>query len=290
MATAGQWIEGARLRTLPNAVAPVVVGTGAAAAIDGLVWWRAGVALLVALALIIGVNYANDYADGVRGTDRIRVGPVRLVGSGLAAPESVKRAAYIALGVAAVAGLVLIIGSRQWLLLVIGALCLLAAWFYTGGKRPYGYRALGELAVFVFFGPVAVLGTLYVQTGQINGLAIGCSVAVGAFSAAVLVANNLRDIPTDTESGKRTLAVLLGDRDTRLLYLALVTVPFVLTILLGLRVTAALAGLVALPLLIPPVQRIRRGYSGRRLIRVLRDTAVAMLAWSVVTALALAFG
>ncbi|HET8643756.1 MAG TPA: 1,4-dihydroxy-2-naphthoate polyprenyltransferase [Pseudonocardiaceae bacterium] len=290
MATAGQWIEGARLRTLPNAVAPVVVGTGAAAAIDGLVWWRAGVALLVALALIIGVNYANDYADGVRGTDRIRVGPVRLVGSGLAAPESVKRAAYIALGVAAVAGLVLIIGSRQWLLLVIGALCLPAAWFYTGGKRPYGYRALGELAVFVFFGPVAVLGTLYVQTGQINGLAIGCSVAVGAFSAAVLVANNLRDIPTDTESGKRTLAVLLGDRDTRLLYLALVTVPFVLTILLGLRVTAALAGLVALPLLIPPVQRIRRGYSGRRLIRVLRDTAVAMLAWSVVTALALAFG
>lgn len=290
MATAGQWIEGARLRTLPNAVAPVVVGTGAAAAIDGLVWWRAGVALLVALALIIGVNYANDYADGVRGTDRIRFGPVRLVGSGLAAPESVKRAAYIALGVAAVAGLVLIIGSRQWLLLVIGALCLPAAWFYTGGKRPYGYRALGELAVFVFFGPVAVLGTLYVQTGQINGLAIGCSVAVGAFSAAVLVANNLRDIPTDTESGKRTLAVLLGDRDTRLLYLALVTVPFVLTILLGLRVTAALAGLVALPLLIPPVQRIRRGYSGRRLIRVLRDTAVAMLAWSVVTALALAFG
>jgi len=290
MATVGQWIEGARLRTLPNAVAPVVVGTGAAAAIDGLVWWRAGLALFVALALIIGVNYANDYADGVRGTDRVRVGPVRLVGSGLAAPASVKRAAYIALGAAAVAGLVLIIGSRQWPLLAVGALCLPAAWFYTGGRRPYGYRALGELAVFVFFGPVAVLGTLYVQTGQINGLAIGCSVAVGAFSAAVLVANNLRDIPTDTQSGKRTLAVLLGDRDTRLLYLALVTVPFVLTILLGLRVTAALAGLAALPLLIPPVRRIRRGYSGRRLIRVLRDTAVAMLAWSVVTALALAFG
>jgi 1,4-dihydroxy-2-naphthoate polyprenyltransferase len=290
MATVGQWIEGARLRTLPNAVAPVIVGSGAAAAVDGLVWWRAGLALFVSLALIIGVNYANDYADGVRGTDRVRVGPVRLVGSGLASPAAVKRAAIGALAVATVAGLVLVIGSRQWLMLLVGALCLPAAWFYTGGRRPYGYRALGELAVFVFFGPVAVLGTLYVQTGQVNGTAIGCSFAVGAFSAAVLVANNLRDIPTDTESGKRTLAVLLGDRDSRLLYLALVTVPFVLTILLGLRVTAALAGLLALPLLIPAVRRIRRGYSGRRLIRVLRDTALAMLAWSIATALALALG
>ena len=290
MATVGQWIEGARLRTLPNAIAPVLVGTGAATAVDSLVWWRAGVALLVALALIIGVNYANDYADGVRGTDRVRVGPVRLVGSGLASPDAVRRAALVSLGIAAVAGLVLVIGSRRWLLLAVGALCLPAAWFYTGGKRPYGYRALGELAVFVFFGPVAVLGTLYVQAGQINGIAIGSSVAVGAFSAAVLVANNLRDIPTDTQSGKRTLAVLLGDRDSRLLYLALVTVPFVLTILLGLRTTAALAGLVALPVLFPAVRRIRRGYSGRRLIRVLRDTALAMLAWSLATGLALALG
>src|SRR5215204_2297929 len=148
MATVGQWIEGARLRTLPNAVAPVVVGTGAAAAIDGLVWWRAGLALFVALALIIGVNYANDYADGVRGTDRVRVGPVRLVGSGLAAPQTVKRAALVALGLAAVAGLVLVIGSQQWLMLAVGAACLPAAWFYTGGRRPYGYHALGELAVF----------------------------------------------------------------------------------------------------------------------------------------------
>lgn len=290
MATIGQWIEGARPRTLPNAIAPVLVGTGLAAAVDGLVWWRAGTALFVALALIIGVNYANDYADGVRGTDRIRVGPVRLVGSGLASPAAVKRASYVALGAAAVAGLVLIIGSRQWLLLAVGALCIPAAWFYTGGKRPYGYRALGELAVFVFFGPVAVLGTLYVQTGQINGTAIGCSVAVGTFSAAVLVANNLRDIPTDAQSGKRTLAVLLGDKDTRLLYLALIAVPFLLTILLGLRNTAALVGLAALPLLIPPVRRIRRGYSGRRLIKVLRDTSMAMLAWAVATSLALALG
>jgi 1,4-dihydroxy-2-naphthoate polyprenyltransferase len=289
MATVGQWIEGARPRTLPNAIAPVLVGSGVAAAVSGLVWWQAALAQLVALALIIGVNYANDYADGVRGTDRVRVGPLRLVGSGLASPESVRRAALIALGIAAIAGMALIVATQKWLMLAVGALCLPAAWFYTGGKRPYGYHALGELAVFVFFGPVAVLGTLYVQTGQINGVAIGCSVAVGAFSAAVLVANNLRDIPTDTESGKRTLAVLLGDRDTRLLYLALVAVPFMLTILLALRTTAALAGLLALPLLIRSVQRIRRGYSGRRLIQVLRDTALAMLAWSLATALALAF-
>jgi 1,4-dihydroxy-2-naphthoate polyprenyltransferase len=289
MATVGQWIEGARPRTLPNAIAPVLVGSGAAAAVGGLVWWQAALALFVALALIIGVNYANDYADGVRGTDRVRVGPLRLVGSGLAAPKSVRRAALIALGTAAVAGLVLIIATQKWLMLAIGALCLPAAWFYTGGKRPYGYHALGELGAFVFFGPVAVLGTLYVQTGEINGVAIGASVAVGAFSAAVLVANNLRDIPTDIESGKRTLAVLLGDKDSRLLYQALVTVPFLLTILLALRTTAALAGLLALPLLLPAVRRIRRGYSGRRLIRVLRDTALAMLAWSLTTALALAF-
>jgi len=289
MATIGQWIEGARPRTLPNAIAPVMVGSGAAAAVGGLVWWQAALALLVALALIIGVNYANDYADGVRGTDRVRVGPVRLVGSGLASPQSVRLAALVALGIAAIAGLVLIVATQKWLLLAAGALCLLAAWFYTGGKRPYGYHALGELAVFVFFGPVAVLGTLYVQTGQIDGVAVGCSVAVGAFSAAVLVANNLRDIPTDAESGKRTLAVLLGDKDSRLLYLALVTVPFLLTILLALRTTAALAGLLALPLLFPAVRRIRRGYAGRRLIRVLRDTALAMLTWSLATALALAF-
>jgi len=289
VATIGQWIEGARPRTLPNAIAPVLVGSGAAAAVGSLVWWQAALALLVALALIVGVNYANDYADGVRGTDRVRVGPVRLVGSGLASPGSVRLAALIALGIGAIAGLVLIVATQKWLMLAVGALCLPAAWFYTGGRRPYGYHALGEFAVFVFFGPVAVLGTLYVQTGQINGIAFGCSVAVGAFSAAVLVANNLRDIPTDSESGKRTLAVLLGDRDSRLLYQALVTVPFLLTIMLALRTTAALAGLLALPLLFPAVRRIRRGYGGRRLIRVLRDTALAMLAWSLATALALAF-
>jgi 1,4-dihydroxy-2-naphthoate polyprenyltransferase len=290
MASVVQWIEGARPRTLPNAIAPVLVGTGAAAAVDGLRWWLAVLALVVALSLIVGVNYANDYSDGVRGTDAVRVGPLRLVGSGVASPGAVKRAAMVSLAVAAVAGIALVVGSREWWLLAVGAVCLLGAWFYTGGRRPYGYRALGELAVFVFFGPVAVLGTLYVQSGQVDGIAIGCSVAVGAFSAAVLVANNLRDIPTDLEAGKNTLAVLLGDKDSRRLYLALVTVPFLLTVLLGLRSTPALAGLLAVPLVVPPARRILRGYNGRRLIPVLRDTALAMLAWSTATALALAIG
>lgn len=287
MPTVAQWIEGARPRTLPNAISPVLVGTGAAAAVDHMVWWIALLALAVALSLIVGVNYANDYSDGVRGTDRVRVGPLRLVGSGLARPEVVKAAALSALVVAAVAGLALILASRKWWLLGVGALCLVGAWFYTGGRRPYGYRALGELAVFVFFGPVAVLGTMYVQGGQVNGTAIGCSVAVGSFSAAVLVANNLRDIPTDTETGKRTLAVLLGDQDSRRLYLALLALPFLLTLLLGLRSTPALAGLIAIPLAVPPARRVLRGYTGRRLIPVLRDTALTMLAWSIATALAL---
>jgi 1,4-dihydroxy-2-naphthoate polyprenyltransferase len=290
MPTIAQWIEGARPRTLPNAIAPVLVGTGAAASVDAAVWWLAALALVVSLSLIVGVNYANDYSDGVRGTDRVRVGPLRLVGSGLAEPDAVKGAALSALVVAAAAGLAIVVASRRWWLLVPGALCLVGAWFYTGGTRPYGYRALGELAVFVFFGPVAVLGTLYIQTGRIDGIAIGCSVAVGAFSAAVLVANNLRDIPTDSNAGKRTLAVLLGDRDTRRLYLALVTVPLLFSVLLGIKNTPALAGLLAVALLLPPVRRVLRGYTGRRLVPVLRDTGMAMLAWSVATALALAFG
>jgi 1,4-dihydroxy-2-naphthoate polyprenyltransferase len=290
MPTIVQWIEGARPRTLPNAIAPVLVGTGAAASVDAAVWWLAALAMIVSLSLIVGVNYANDYSDGVRGTDRVRVGPLRLVGSGLATPEAVKGAALSALVVASVAGLAIVVASRRWWLFVPGALCLMGAWFYTGGRRPYGYRALGELAVFVFFGPVAVLGTLYIQTGRIDGVAIGCSVAVGTFSAAVLVANNLRDIPTDSTTGKRTLAVLLGDRDTRRLYLALITVPLLFSVLLGSKNPSALVGLLAVPLLLPPARRVLRGYTGRRLIPVLRDTGMAMLAWSVATALALALG
>jgi len=290
MATVAEWIEGARPRTLPNAVAPVLVGGGAAAALDAFTWWQALLALLVALALIIGVNYANDYSDGVRGTDTDRVGPLRLVGAGVALPKSVLRAALTCFGVAGILGLVLVATTGRWWMLAIGAGCILGAWFYTGGSRPYGYSGYGEVAVFLFFGLVAVLGTVYVQAGRLSLTALACSVAIGAFSAAVLVANNLRDIPTDTESGKRTLAVRLGDRSTRRLYLALIGVPFVLTVAIGTAYPTALLGLVAAGLVIVPLRAITGGSTGRGLIPVLRDTGLAMLAWSVLTSAGLALG
>ncbi len=290
MATLAQWVEGARPRTLPNAVAPVLVGTGAALGAGVVTPGRALLALLVAVALVVGVNYANDYSDGIRGTDDDRVGPMRLVGSGVAAPSAVRTAAGVSLSVAALAGVTLVSLSEQWWLLLVGAACLLAAWFYTGGKRPYGYRALGELAVFVFFGPVAVLGTVYVQSGPPSALAIAASVGVGALSAAVLVANNLRDIPTDTAAGKRTLAVLLGDRDTRRLYALLVAVPFVISAATGVRSLPMLLGLLAIPAAISAVRRVVGGATGRRLVRVLRDTAMLLLAWSLATGVGLALG
>src|SRR5690606_7074586 len=226
MATVAEWIEGARPRTLPNAIAPVLVGVGAAAQLDAVSWWRSLLALLVAVALIIGVNYANDYSDGVRGTDNERVGPLRLVGSGAASAKAVLGAALGLFLLAALFGLVLVLASGQWWLLLVGASCIAGAWFYTGGSRPYGYAGFGEVAVFVFFGLTAVLGTVYVQAERVSWEALGCALAVGCLSVAVLVANNLRDIPTDREAGKITLAVRLGDRGTRRFYLALVTVPF----------------------------------------------------------------
>ncbi len=218
VATPAQWLAGARPRTLPAAVSPVLAGTGVAAYVDGFVWWKALLALVVALALQVAVNYANDYSDGIRGTDADRVGPMRLVGSGAAAPGAVKRAAFLAFGVAAVAGP----GARRDHRLVAGRrsalVSVLAAWFYTGGSKPYGYLGLGEVMVFVFFGLVAVVGTTYVQTETWEWAALYAAVGVGALACAILVANNLRDIPTDTVAGKRTLAVVLGDRRTRLLY------------------------------------------------------------------------
>jgi 1,4-dihydroxy-2-naphthoate polyprenyltransferase len=214
VATLSQWAAGTRPRTLPASLVPVVVGTGVALGQDGAVWWRAVLAALVALLLQIGVNYSNDYSDGVRGTDEDRVGPLRLVGSKAAEPRQVLAAALGCLFAAAVAGLALAVVTTLWLLLV-GAAAILAAWFYTGGKNPYGYRALGELSVFVFFGLVAVVATVYVQTEDLPWEAWAAAVPVGLLACALLVANNLRDIPTDSASGKRTLAVVLGDRRTR---------------------------------------------------------------------------
>lgn len=287
MATVAQWVEGARPRTLPNAIAPVIAGAGAAAAIDHFVWWKSLLALVVSLALIVGVNFANDYSDGIRGTDEHRVGPLRLVGSGAARPTLVRAVAFGCFGLAAVCGLVLVIVSGLWWLVLLGAACIAGAWFYTGGKRPYGYAGFGELAVFVFFGLAAVLGTQYVQSGRISGAGIATAVAVGSFSSAVLVANNLRDIPTDREAGKRTLAVLLGDARTRLLYQALVAVPVLVTVGTSVFRPWALLGLLAVPLLVGPVRRIRSGAGGLALIPVLRDTGLAMLLWAVATGVAL---
>ena len=289
VASIAQWVEGARPRTLPNAVAPVVAGTGAAAWLDQAVWWKALLALVVALALIIGVNYANDYSDGIRGTDDVRAGPLRLVGSRLASPKAVLTAAVISLCVGAAAGLVLAIVSQPWLI-AVGAACIAGAWLYTGGSKPYGYLGLGEVAVFVFFGLVAVLGTQYTQTLRVDWVGAACAVAVGSLSSAVLVANNLRDIPTDKESGKITLAVRLGDARTRALYQLLVVLAFVLTLVLMLATPWAAVSLVALPLAVRAAAPVRKGLGGKELIPVLRDTGLTMLVWSVAVALALTFG
>jgi len=290
MATVTEWIEGARPRTLPNAVAPVVAGVGATIQLGAFSWWQSLLALLVALALIVGVNFANDYSDGVRGTDADRVGPLRLVGSGAAAPKLVLAAALTCFGVAGVAGLVLVAVTGRWSLLAMGAACILGAWFYTGGRKPYGYAGLGEIAVFVFFGLAAVLGTVYVQAGEVSWEALGAAVAVGCFSMAVLVANNLRDIPTDQVAGKVTLAVRLGDAGTRRLYLVLIVLPYVVTLLLAIGHPLPLIALVTAALLTTPVRAITGGGTGPRLIPVLKDTGLAMLAWSVLTAVGLAVG
>ncbi len=280
MATPGQWIEGARPRTLPAAIAPVLVGTGAAAYDGGFVWWKALLALGVALALQIGVNYANDYSDGVRGTDEERVGPLRLVGSKLAAPKKVKTAAFACFGLGAVLGLVLAATSALWLI-AVGAVAILAAWFYTGGKTPYGYRALGEVSVFVFFGLVAVLGTTYVQAGRVHWTAIAGAVGIGALACALLVVNNLRDIPTDTASGKRTLAVVLGAERSRRMYAGLVALAFILGALCGLATVWALLALIALPIAVRAVRVVVGDAVGPALIPVLRDTGLAELLYAV---------
>ena len=288
MATVAQWIEGARPRTLPNAVAPVVAGTGAAAWLGSAVWWKALLALLVSLALIVGVNYANDYSDGIRGTDDERAGPLRLVGSKLAAPRAVLTAALASLGVAAVAGVALAALTSPWLI-AVGVLCIAGAWLYTGGSRPYGYAGFGEVAVFVFFGLVAVLGTQYTQALRADWVGVAAAVAVGSLSSAVLVANNLRDIPTDRVAGKMTLAVRLGDARTRVLYLVLLGVAAAMTVLLMRATPWCALGFLALPLAAKAAGPVRTGRGGRDLIPVLRDTGLTMLVWSVAVAAALAY-
>jgi 1,4-dihydroxy-2-naphthoate polyprenyltransferase len=281
------WLAGARPRTLPAAVVPVLVGTACAAGRTDVVAWRAVAAGVVALALQVGTNYANDYSDGVRGTDadERRVGPLRLVGSGLVRPGAVKRAALLSFFVAGGAGLALAVAVGPELL-VVGAAALAAGWFYTGGSHPYGYLGLGELFVFVFFGVVATAGSAYVQEEALSGLALAASVPVGLLATALLVVNNLRDIPGDTASGKRTLAVRLGDRRTRALYVALlVGAVAMIPVVAGLgERPAAAAALVAVPLARQPVLAVLGGARGPDLIPVLGATGRVQLVFGVLLA------
>jgi 1,4-dihydroxy-2-naphthoate polyprenyltransferase len=287
MANIRTWVMGARPRTLPAAVVPVVVGSGVAFGYGKFSLWRAALALIVALAMQVGVNYANDYSDGVRGTDTERVGPVRLVASRLVRPRRVLAAALGCFAVACAAGLVLAAVTSWWLLL-LGAAAVAAAWFYTGGRHPYGYRALGELSVFVFFGLAAVAGTAYVQMQTLTWLPFAASAAIGLLACALLVINNLRDIPTDSQTGKRTLAVVLGDQRTRWLYVSCILVPFCLALVLAPARPLSLLALAALPFAFGPVRQVRDGATGRGLIAALGQTGRLQLAFGALLTLGLA--
>jgi 1,4-dihydroxy-2-naphthoate polyprenyltransferase len=282
MASPSTWIAGARPRTLPAAIAPVVVATSLADKESNTV--AALLALVVSLALQIGVNYANDYSDGIRGTDNDRIGPLRITASGLATPSQVKSAAFISFGVAAIAGLALAINSSWWLI-AVGALSIAAAWGYTGGKNPYGYMGLGELFVFIFFGLVATIGSFYVQTDRITGESVLAGVIVGFLACAILVINNIRDRAKDEVVGKRTLAVRLGDKRSRVLYTALVTLPYLLTAGFGSPWT--MLTLATLPLTVSILKVLWSGAQGTALIALLAATGKLQMLFSFALSLAL---
>ena len=282
-----RWVAGARPRTLPASVIPVAVGTAVAQAAGEVIWWRAVAALVVSVSIQVGTNYANDYSDGKRGADTVRVGPVRLVASGLASPGAVKRAALVSFGVAALAGLALAAVAGWWLI-AVGAACLAAGWLYTGGPRPYGYAGLGELFVFVFFGLVATTGSAYVQVQRVTGLAVLAAVPVGLLAVALLVVNNLRDIPGDTTVGKNTLAVRLGAPATRVLYTATIVGALVTALLIAVARPWALLALVAVPLAVPPIRRVLSGEAGRGLVEVLQATGRLQLVFGLLLAAGIA--
>lgn len=275
-----KWVVGSRPRTLPAAIVPVMVGAACSSA-DSPVWWRVSLALIVSLALQVGVNYANDYSDGIKGTDNDRVGPLRLVGSGVASASSVKRAAFIAFGIAGIAGLSLAVMTTMWLL-VVGACAIAAAWTYTGGPRPYGYAGLGEVFVFVFFGVVATVGTQFVMSETVTAAGWIASVAVGAYACALLVVNNLRDIPGDTEVGKRTLAVKMGDVRTRQFFGVLIVLAAVSIVWVGVITQPfAMFGLVGVIATRPALNDIAKGLKGKALIPVLGAVGRAQLILAV---------
>ena len=280
------WVEGARLRTLPLAIAPVAIGAGAADSVQAFDLTLSLLALAVALFLQIGVNYANDYSDGIRGTDDYRVGPLRLTGSKSVKPEAVKLAAFGFFGLAAVSGLAIVLITGMFWLIAVGLAAIVAAWFYTGGKNPYGYAGLGELAVFIFFGLVATIGTTFIQVGFIEFNAVLGGIASGLFASAVLMVNNIRDIETDKLASKKTLAVMLGKRIATGLFLVMIWVPFVILALFTLLYPATLMGFLSLLLVAPATLIVLTAKTAKELILVLKLTSFAALAY----ALALAAG
>jgi 1,4-dihydroxy-2-naphthoate polyprenyltransferase len=287
VADAREWLAGTRPRTLPAAVVPVLIGSGVAFGYGRFSWWRALLALVVALALQIGVNFANDYSDGVRGSDEQRVGPVRLVAAGLAPPRQVLSAALGCFVVAGAAGLALA-AVTSWWLLAVGAACIAAAWFYTGGPKPYGYHGLGEVFVFLCFGVVAVAGTAYVQMRELSWLGLAASVPAGLLACALLMVNNLRDIRSDMQAGKRTLAVMLGDARSRVAYVLTLLAPFGVAALLGVVRPFTLVTAVTLPLARLPVRSVRAGATGPALIKALGQTGRLQLAFGIAFTVGLA--
>ena len=264
-----KWILGARVKTLPAAIAPVIVGTSLA---DQINFINALLALIVSLSLQIAVNYANDYSDGVRGTDSNRIGPTRLVASELATASSVKNASFISFFIAIIAGTVLALNTSVWLI-AVGFISILAAWGYTGGKKPYGYLGFGELAVFIFFGVVATVGSYYVQVEQISISALILSIPMGSLSCAILVINNLRDLNQDKLVSKRTLAVKLGDANTRIFYLLLLVLAQVSAAAAASINNYALLTLLWLPLTYSAANQVLKGASGKELITILGKTS-----------------
>ena len=278
-----KWLIGARIKTLPAAISPVLIGTSYA---EQITWINAALALIVALFLQIAVNYANDFSDGIKGTDQNRIGPIRLVASGLASAVAVRNAAYISFLTAAIAGSILSFNTSMWLF-IIGGISILAAWGYTGGKKPYGYIGFGELSVFVFFGLVATIGSYYIQSEELNWQIFLLSIPVGCLSCAVLVINNLRDLSNDKLVGKRTLAVLLGDKKTRNFYIVLLVISQLVSISAAVIDIKMLFTLICIPMAVNVIKKIATGVEGIELIPILGKTARLQLLLAVITAAAL---
>jgi 1,4-dihydroxy-2-naphthoate octaprenyltransferase len=284
------WIEGARLRTLPLAIAPVAIGAGAADAMQRFDLLLSALALGVALFLQIGVNFANDYSDGIRGTDDKRVGPLRLTGSKSVKPESVKTAAMFFFILAAASGFEIVVTTGQWWLIAVGLLSIIAAWFYTGGKNPYGYAGFGEIAVFVFFGLVATIGTAYIQIGFVDLNSVLGGIAAGSFAAAVLMVNNIRDLETDKVSSKKTLAVRMGAKWAKRLFIFMIWFPFVVLVYFSLLYPISLLAFAAIFLVAPATLIVLTAKSAKELVLVLKLTSFASLTYALLLTLGLVVG